>query len=226
MKKLNRLILILIMISAWNCQNERISKSIEGDIYGLKKGTVYLNLFRGDSLIPVDSLRLKGTGHFVFKTDTVSPQLAVITVKELPDAYLMFFIDDTLMKISTELKKMGLKKRIEGGINHRYWEAYQNMVKQMNDKRLDVIKQKWEAAKNNDSVRLKEAEDQLISIEKRFKYFAYHFAAKHAQWPVGAYVAWENFRNNQTVLDSLYHRFSPEVRRSVYGKYIAGKINK
>ncbi len=226
MRKFGWITLLFGFALLWNCQKNNPQKAIEGQILGFKKGTVYLHLFQGDSLMTVDSIQIKGSDRFRFNIDTVSPQLAVITVKELPDAYLLVFTDDTLIKIKTVLKKMGLENRIEGGPNYAAWKEYDQMVKQMNERRLDAIKQKFEAQKEQDTAQLKKAEKELLSIERRFKRFAYNFSATHADLPAGAYVAWENFRDNQVVLDSLYPKFSEEAKQSIYGKYIKAKIQK
>ena len=208
------------------CSHKDTTPHIEGRIIGLKKGTVYLNRLDNDSLIKIDSFRVKGDGQFRFDLSKIDPQLLVITVKEIPEAYLAFFSDDTVVTITSLWNKFGLKNEISGGKNQRAWVNFNQIRRQMNDRKLDVLKAGLEARKDNDSVAWKRAMKQEVSLMKRFKLYAYQFAVKNADKNVGAYVAWREFKDNRQVLDSIYKKLSPSVKKGPYGLKIKRLLGK
>jgi len=194
---------------------------IEGKIIGLKKGTVYLKYYQRDSVWPLlDSVHIKGDPHFRFSLEGVEPRLMALEVKEKPGEYLLFFSDDTLMKVYTQLDKFGVAKRLEGGINLHYWQQYRDMLAQYNDHKLDWTKERWEAVRQKDSVRLKDLDRQWASLEKRRKLFAWQFSSTEPYIPVKAYVAYVELRDNPRILDTIYRQWPSGLQESFYGRRI------
>ncbi|NPA43375.1 MAG: DUF4369 domain-containing protein [Chlorobi bacterium] len=215
---------VLILMAA--CQSSRFSSDrVEGEIKGLKKGTLYLSVIRDGKPVPVDSLRLEGSGKFVFELDTLEPQLLMLSLKEKPADYILFFADDTVNLVYTSLDKMGVYPRLKGGPNLRAWQEYKRMIAQYNDKRVEAVKNRLESQRKGDTIALRKAEQTLASVEKRRRLYAWQFAFTHKDLPVGAYVALVELNRAPAALDTLYKAMPPRIRQSLYGRMIASVLD-
>jgi hypothetical protein len=209
------------------CKGKKNSKDIvEGRITGLKKGTVYLNKIERGKLIPVDSVQVKGTDKFSFDLTAYEPQLMAITLKENENkSYILFFADDTVNTVKTSLRKFGIDKVVEGGENHRKWIEYREMIRQYNDRKLDWVKENFEAAKNKDTAELNKTTEALKSLEKRRVLYALNYSFTHKDLPVGAYVALKELALNPKLLDTVYRAMNDRMKRSYYGKQIKSVLD-
>ena len=214
-------VLLLSFLLIWTACHRPSGSRIEGKILGLNKGTVYLKIFDTDSTTrAVDSVHIKGDPSFTFDLDGLEPQLMVLEVKEKPGDYLLFFSDDTVMHIYTQLDKFGVAKRLEGGPNLRHWQAYKDMLVQYNNQKLELTKQGYEAYRRKDTAAIHRINRELYSVEKRRKLYAMNFALTPPFIPVKAYVAYTELQNNPQALDTIYKAWPQDLRQSLYGKKI------
>ena len=220
-------ILFVIILIFWNCHpNKKLPPDrLEGEIKGLKKGTVYLSVLKDGKPQQKDSIHIHGKGKFTFDLSSYPPQLMIIELKEKPGDYILFFADDTVNKVITLLKKFGVNPIIKGGVNTRKWLEYNKITQQYTDKRLELFKNQWEASKEKDSIALKQIEDDFEKLEKRRKLYGLNFAMTNASLPIGAYVALVEFYDNTKALDTLYKAMPEKVKQSVYGKQIRERLN-
>ena|GEM_PF-2511196 len=201
------LAMIVLSYTILSCSgNKKTGPALDVRIIGLDKGTVYLKAFENDTLLKIiDSAKVKGQKQIRFDLHGVPPQLLLLEVKERPGEYLMFFSDDTLVQITTELDRFGYAKRITGGTNVRLWRQYKDMLMQYNSRKLDLVKAMLTARQKRDTIALDSVQRKLQSIERRRKLFSYNFALSKPFAPVRAYVAYTEFRDNPAALDSIYH---------------------
>jgi len=220
-------IILLVILIAWSCQPDKKlpADRLEGEIRGLRKGTVYLSVLKDGKPERKDSIRVHGDGKFTFDLSAYPPQVMVIELKEKPGEYILVFAGDTVNQVVTRLDKFGVNPQITGDVNTRKWLEYNNMMRQYNDKRLELIKRQWEAAKEQDSTALKQIEDEFEKLEKRRKLYGLNFAMTNASLPVGAYVALVEFYDNAKALDTLYKAMPEKVKQSVYGNRIRERLD-
>ncbi len=221
-------LLILVVLSLFHaCHQAGDEARIQGKIIGLNKGTVYLKTFDNDTLLRIrDSVRVKGKPQFSLSLKGMEPQLAVLEIKERPGDYLLFFTDDTVMTIQTQLDKFGVAKYMEGGPNLRHWLKYRDILRQYNEQKIDLTKQAFEAAQKGDTSLLHQIERKNLSLEKRRKLYALQFSANPPFIPVKAYVAYTEFRHNPRALDSIYAKWPETLRESHYGRLAKSVIDK
>ena len=79
MKKIVSCIVIIAFLAS--CSKEKTgSMVVNGNIDGLKKGTVYLQKIKDTLLISVDSVQLNGNSNFVLVDEITSPEIYYITL--------------------------------------------------------------------------------------------------------------------------------------------------
>ena len=217
----------LSLVILESCQQSSPEAVLEGKIIGFRKGTLLLNRVEKDSLVPIDSLKIKtADGHFRFDLSGVEPQLLAITIKERPGEYLIFFSDDTTMQLQTKLENFGVDKYLSGGENTRLWKEYQKILSQYNDQKLDLIKKRLDPnLPKSDSLK-KVWEKEAFGLEKRRKLYALNFAINHKDKPVAAYAAFIEFGDNPKALDTIYKSLTQEVKNSYYGRKLTEIISK
>ena len=224
MKKILMVLGLGILLSCTNGKNK--DDVLRGRIIGLKKGTVYLNKIEHGKPVPVDSLRIKGTDEFEFDLSGYEPQLMAITLKENKKGdYVLFFADDTVNTVKTSLRKFGIEKTATGGENFRKWTAFKEMMSQYHDRKLDLIKEKFQASKNRDTAGLNEIEKELQSLEKRRLLYALNFSFTNKDLPVGAYVAYTQLRQSRPLLDTVFKAMNNDIKQSYYGKQIGAVLD-
>ena len=209
---------VFLLIS---CQKEsQITDRVDIRINGFKKGTVFLNKLENGLPEPVDSIKVKGTDSISFDLSAFEPQLMLITIEDIPNRYILFFSDDTINKIYTSLAKFGLEKFLSGGDNLKKWQYYQEMVQTYNDRKLDLMKEEFDASQNKDTARLTEVREKMTSLDKRIKRFALNFVFENKNLPVSAYAALVEFHNNPQILDTVYKSFPQNIKQSLYAQEI------
>ncbi len=216
-----------MIITMFSCKTDKQNKDIlQGQIVGLKKGTVYLNRVENDTLIAVDSVSVKGDDSFTFDLTPYEPQLMAVTLKEDTDReYILMFTDDTVNLLKTSLRKYGVEKVLSGGENFRKWQEYKQILRQYNDKKLDLIKEEVEAVRQKDSQLHNQVKEQLFSLEKRRIKYALNFSISNKHLPVGAYVALKELTSSRRLLDTVYKSLNPDIRQSLYGQKIKRLLN-
>ncbi len=204
-----------------SCQKESLKNDrVDIRINGFKKGKVFLNKLKNGLPEPVDSITVKGTDSISFDLSAFEPQLMLITIKDIPNKYILFFSDDTVNKIYTSLAKFGLEKYLLGGNNLKKWQYYQEMVRTYNDRKLDLMKEEFEASQKNDTAKLNKIRKKTVELDKRIKRFALNFVFENKNLPVSAYAALVEFHNNPEILDTIYKSFPQRVKQSLYAKEI------
>ena len=81
MKKLALLLVILISISA--CSEKESNLIVNGEIKGLKKGTLYLQKIEDTALVNVDSVLVTGDPNFSMETYLESPQIMYLYLEKV-----------------------------------------------------------------------------------------------------------------------------------------------
>lgn len=211
----------LIILAA--CSTDEKNLSLQGKVQGLKKGTLYLQKIEDTSLVTLDSVLIDGNEAFTFETYIEDPQVLYLYLNKKDnneyDDRLMFFAEPGNMVVNTTLKNFEGDAVVEGSENQKKLLEYQKMMKQFNDRNLDLIQKNLRAQQNQDQVladSTARAYDQLI---KRRYLYTVNFAINNKDYEVAPYLAIsEVYDANLKYLDTIYKTLTPAVRSSTYGK--------
>jgi uncharacterized protein DUF4369 len=217
MKKIiSCIVLISLLISCGKTKNG--SLIVTGNIDGLKKGTLYLQKFKDTVLVSVDSIKLKGESNYMLVDEIESPEIYYLTLDQKTDQKIPFFAEKGKITITTKLSKFVNSAKVLGSKNQALLEEHNDMVIKFRGKQLDLIKEKFDAQKNNDTALLSKLEKQETSLIKRKYLFSTNFAVNNAKYEVAPYIALtELYYANIRLLDTINNSLSKKVKATKYG---------
>ncbi|KJD33481.1 hypothetical protein PK35_06420 [Tamlana nanhaiensis] len=223
-KTLVTLLTLLILCSCGKTEKDLI---VTGHIKGLKKGTIYLKKIEDTLLVTVDSLIINGDPNFTLHGNIESPEVFFLDLDKnsTEQDRIKFFADKGTTIINTSLKNFVFDAEIEGSAQQDIYEEYLLMISKVNNKRLELIKEQFEAQRDGDSVAL----DSLVKVSKnlvkRQYLYTVNFALNHNDSEVAPYLALSEIYNAQVkFLDTINKKLTPKVKTSKYGKELEAFI--
>lgn len=218
MKKLLSCVLLIGLL--FSCANDTSRNMIvNGSIDGLKKGTIYLKKMKDTVLIAVDSVQINGEGKFTLSDNVESPEIYFIALDKMETEIISFFGEPTEITITSKVEKFATSAKITGSKNQLKLEEHNAMAKKFTGRLLDIIKEKFDAQKANDTtlvIKLLKEENNLI---KRKYYYTTNFAVTNATYETAPYLALTELYNaNVKLLDTINNSLSPQIKQSKYGK--------
>jgi hypothetical protein len=221
MKKIS--ILLLAIIALISCNNKESNLIVNANIEGLKKGTVYLQKIEDTLMVDVDSVKVNGNANISLEAFIESPQVMYLYLKKVDnsqyDDRIDFFAEEGEVTINTTLEKFVTDAEIIGAKNQEKLEEYRKMMTRFNDKNLELIKENFEAQKEENEEKLIEVNKQYESLLKRKYLYTVNFAINNKDLEVAPYLALsEVFDANIKYLDTIYNSLEPKVKKSMYGK--------
>ncbi|MBT8385402.1 MAG: thiol:disulfide interchange protein, partial [Bacteroidia bacterium] len=150
-----------------------------------------------------------------------SAELYFLSLDKIPGKQLSFFGEQGTITINTKLDKFVLGATINGLTNQQLLDEYNAMKSQFTNKRLELIKEDFEAKQSQDSHIIDSIENQIENLIKKRYYYTANFAITHADSEIAPYLALtELFDANIKLLDTINISLSPEVKASKYGKQL------
>ncbi|MDT0676735.1 DUF4369 domain-containing protein [Autumnicola musiva] len=223
MKNLGLLLLFVISLSACSESEKESNLVVNGNIKGLKKGTVFLQRIEDTALVNVDSVEVNGDPQFVLETYIDSPQMMYLYLEKVDnseyDDRLDFFADKGEVNITTRLDKFETAAKIVGSQNQEKLVEYRKMMKRFNDSNLDLIKASFEAQQAEDEDKLMEIDQQYDKLLRRKYLYTVNFAINNKNLELAPYLALsEVFDANIKYLDTIYNSLDKRVKKSKYGE--------
>jgi len=220
MKRILLVTLVLLTIFSCNTKKEG-SMKVNVQVKGLKKGTVYLQKVADTLIVTVDLVNVNGSDKFILTDDVESPEMYYITMANTAKK-ILFFGEKGTINITTRLEKFGIDAKITGSKTQKLLAQYQKMIRQFNDKQLDLIQLNFKAQKAKDKTRLDSIDKVSKSLIKRRYLYATNFAVTHSKSEVAPYIALSDLYNaNISLLDTINNSLSKKVKASKYGKKLA-----
>lgn len=199
---------------------------VNGNIDGLKKGTVYLQKYKDTLLVSVDSVQLNGLNTFVLVDELESPEIYFITLDKKADERITFFGEKGELTVNSKLDKFSTSAKITGSKNQEKLEEFNDIYRQFNSKQLDFIKEKFEATKINDTAALSNIEKNEANLIKRKYYYTTNFSIQNADKEIAPYIALTELYNaNIKLLDTVNNSLTNEIKASKYGVELEKFIN-
>lgn len=219
--KYSSILLIILFIFSCAKTKQQGNMVVNGTITGLKKGTVYLQKIKDSIFISVDSSKIKGSSSFVLTTDIESPEMFYVSLGEDNAEKIPFFAEKGTITLKSRLEKMALSGKISGSQNNDFLNEYNKMISKFNDRRLDLLRDKFEVykAKNLDSVQ--KLDDLEMNLLKRQYLYTANFAISKSDYEIAPYVALLSIDDaNIKLLDTINKSLTQKVKNSVYGKQL------
>lgn len=188
-------------------------------IDGLKKGTLYLQKIKDTVLVSTDSVQLDGSANYMLSDDVESPEIYYLALDKIAGERISFFGEKGEITINAKLAKFATSAKITGSVNHGLLEEHNAMAQKFNGKKLDLVVEKFNAYKINDTALAAELEKDEKSLIRRKYYYTTNFAVVNATHEVAPYLALtELYDANIKLLDTINNSLSKEVKASKYGK--------
>ena len=152
MKRLVIAMSALLMIVACD-KEDKNTMIVEGNIEGLKMGTIYLQQYVNDKLTNIDSVVANGDGKFTFKRHLESPEVFYIYLDlkkqagtDLGDR-LMFFGEPTTININSAYDMFEVRANISGSQSQKEYNEYLHTMRQFGMRNAQLLEQQVNAFK-------------------------------------------------------------------------------
>lgn len=217
---MKHIVIILSVLFVFSCGKKESDLIVKGTVKGLKKGTIYLQKVSDTTLLAVDSVSILGDSSFELHSELSTPEMYYLFLdkNDNTENRISFFADKGITEIQTTLKNFVSDAKINGSKQQEILSEYNKMIKQFNNKSLDLIKANFEAQKEQDQVKADSLKDVMDKYNNsRFKY-ALNFTMSHLDSEVTPYIVLSDMYNaNVKALDTIYNNLDEKVLNSKYG---------
>jgi hypothetical protein len=221
----------LLLLYACNKQESTTNLQLTGTIKGLKKGTLYIQRVVDTSLFAIDTIIIDGASTFETNLQLDSPEMLYLFldrgVSNSMDNNILFFAEPGKINIDTNLESYIVSAKIKGSKNQEKYEEYQKINSRFRDENLDMIEERFNAIKSNNSKIIDSLTAKQNNNTKRKYLFATNFAINNREYEVAPYIALsEIYDINLKYLDTIQKSMSPKVAKSLYGKKLTDYVAK
>ncbi|QVY65545.1 DUF4369 domain-containing protein [Polaribacter sp. Q13] len=226
MKKIITLLVLSILITACSSKKEG-NMTVQGQIKGLKKGTLYLQKMKDTLLVSVDSVNLLGNDKFILTDNVESPVLYYLTFNgNTTNKRILFFGEKGTITINDNVEQFGYTPEITGSRNQEILDKYNKVKNKFQDERLNFIKKDFEAKKANDQELIAQLEKDYQKLTRKRVLYTTNFAITNADKEVAPYIALtEMYDASLKMLDTVNNSLSDNVKSSEYGKRFQDYLN-
>ncbi|MGJ8593363.1 MAG: DUF4369 domain-containing protein [Aquaticitalea sp.] len=225
MKKVLYLVLVAFIFS---CAKDTSNFTLKVNIEGLKKGTVYLQKFKDSSIVTIDSLVINGNPEFEFHSELESPEMLYLKLhqNDNEDHLVSFFAAEGITEINSNIKKFELDMVIKGSKQQEKWEEYKKMMSRFQGQNLDLMKENFDAQKENDTSKVNMTLDKYDKLIKRKYLYTINFAINNKDNDIAPYLMLsEVYDAHIKYLDTVNTVLTPKVKSSKYGKELQTLID-
>ena len=220
MKK--HLLIFVVIISSCSPNN---NFQLNGDIKGLKKGTVILTKSIKGTEVTLDSINLNGTSKFTLGSYLNEPEVLKIklTKSGIHNDEIDFFADKGITNFKTNLKRFSYESNFDGSQQQEKLNDFKTMLNRFKEENLNLIKNQIEFSGNQEKLNIINRE--LINLKKREMYFIINFSINNSDSEISPYIAGKFLNDaNQKYLDTIYNSLSINIKDSKYGVLLEGII--
>jgi len=219
------LVLCVFLLSCQETSKKEGNVSINGTIRGLRKGTLYLQKIQDTILINLDSLIIDGNPTFSFQTDVTEPEIHYLFLDKSDGTpyndRLSFFAEPGNISINTSLNGFEKEAIISGGENQTKLLEYNKTNRRFQDRNLRLIKEDYEARKQNNQEKLTENDAAHKALIRQKYLYTINFAINNKSLEIAPYITLNEVSDaNIKYLDTVVNSLSPKVKKSIYGKQL------
>ncbi|MEN8788801.1 MAG: DUF4369 domain-containing protein [Flavobacteriaceae bacterium] len=222
MKYLIAGIFLVFFISACDSEPGENQMIVEGNVQGLKKGTLYLQHVPDSVLTTVDSMEVEGDGRFRFETELQSPEIYYLYLKKADNNEfndrITFFGEPGLITINTTWNTFQTKADIQGSETQLKLEQYNEVMSKFHSKSLELVRIASDPAIQADSIAMDSIQKLSDKTILRGYLYTLNFAMNNSDSYIAPYLALTEVADaNPKYLDSIYNALDPNIAGSKYG---------
>ncbi|TXD48754.1 DUF4369 domain-containing protein [Polaribacter sp. IC073] len=219
MKKIIAVLVVSILMIA--CSSKKDGNMIvEGNIKGLKKGTLYLQKMNDTAIVSVDSVTVFGDGNYRLTDNVESPVMYYLTFNgNTADKSILFFGNKGTITINDNIDIFGFNPEITGSENQLVLNNFMKINNQFKNQRLEFIKKEFDAVKSKDEDLIEQVKTDFNRMIRRKYLYTTNFALNNPNSEAAPYIALtELYDANIKLLDTINNSLSIDVKKSIYGK--------
>src|SRR5690606_9953604 len=212
--------LALCMLS---CTTEKNNVFINGNIKGLKKGTVYLLQAKDSVFKTLDSVVVNGKSNFTLSCSLDEPEVLFIKLNKNDNdtAMVDFFASEGTTTLTSTLKNFIYDADIQGSAQQNLLNEYRKMMYAYRNKNLELIEQHLQAQIDKDTLAIDSLQQSYNNYLKSQYRYSINYAVTHSDSEVAPYIALSEMPDaTAKVLDTLYSSLTEKVKNSKYGKLL------
>ena len=212
---MKKYLLLLIIISSCSPTN---NFQLNGDIKGLKKGTILLTKSIEGSEVTLDSINLNGTSEFILSSYINEPEVLKLklTKSGIYNDEVEFFANKGITNFKTNLKRFSYESNFKGSKQQEKLDSFNRMLTRFNEENLNLIKTQIEFYGNQEKLNIINRE--LINLKKREMYFIINFSINNSDSEISPYIAGKFLSvGNVRYLDTIYNSLNKKIKDSKYG---------
>ena len=227
MKKILLLAILSIVLFISCTDNSKNKMSVQGEVIGLKKGTLYLQKIENGVLSTVDSTKMVGSSLFALESSINTAELHFLSLDKNNEMTIPFFGEVGTITINTNLDNFVLQAKISGSKNQDILENYNKISSKFQDQNLDMIKEDFEAQVAKDKEKLDVLAKKSKQLLRRKYLYTTNFAIMNANSEVAPYLALKMLADaNIKLLDTINKSLTEKIKNSSYGKELNSFVEK
>lgn len=198
------------------------------NIKNFKKGHVYLQKITDSAIVNIDSIFVKNEKPIIFEYDIDSPELFYVNldISKL-DNRIEFFGEKGNITIDTSLEKFNSDFKINGSYNDSIYREYLKIIKQFNNKKLDLIELSFNLSKANQVDSLVKVQKNLETLNKSQYLYNLNYVVSNGDRFISPLIAINEFsKASKVIKDTIRKSMSKEVQESKYGKIFEKLVEK
>lgn len=215
-----------LLLGCKNNINKNMNVNI--NIKNFKKGHVYLQKVTDSAIVNIDSIFVKNEKPIIFEYDIDSPELFYVNldISKL-DNRIEFFGEKGNITIDTSLEKFNSDFKINGSYNDSIYREYLKIIKQFNNKKLDLIELLFNLSKANQVDSLVKVQKNLETLNKSQYLYNLNYVVSNGDRFISPLIAINEFSQASKVIkDTIQKSMSKEVQESKYGKIFEKLVEK
>ena len=215
-----------LLLGCENNINKNMNVNI--NIKNFKKGHVYLQKVTDSAIVNIDSIFVKNEEPIIFEYDIDSPELFYVNldISKL-DNRIEFFGEKGNITIDTSLEKFNSDFKINGSYNDSIYREYLKIIKQFNNKKLELIELSFNLSKANQVDSLVKVQKNLETLNKSQYLYNLNYVVSNGDRFISPLIAINEFSQASKVIkDTIRKSMSKEVQESKYGKIFEKLVEK
>lgn len=225
MKKLILAIVCAAGIAGCNSGDSADELIVEGNVEGLKKGTLYLQQLADTTLVNLDSVQISGSGEFRLVSPIEGADIYYLYLdkadnNQINDRIILFAEPGTI-RIDTKWNQFESEAEISGSATQEKFAEYRKIQSRYHIQQLTLAQAMSELEMPSDSAAIDSLDKVGERLTIRSYLYALNFALNNSDSYLAPFVAITEVSDaNPKYLDSIYQALSPEVAESKYGRQL------